>query len=296
MIFYLISCRQQSGSDSNVRTEDISQVTQTLQVAITNPTAFSTPITPNTLAPTISATQTPSIISPSLLTITQSSDPVSSIPTSTSAPGRIPVATPVVMGEVAIMTLTAVPQIVVSSTQEIAETTIISDTDIISSANIHYVFPVQPPEETTYYSEHHDYPATDIFAPYRSEFVAVTDGVIDEVSRNDSWDPATNDPALRGGKYVSLIGDDGIRYYGSHLDEVAPGIEAGIRVAAGTLLGYVGNSGNARGLPSHLHFGISPPTFPGDWEVRRGVVSPYTYLREIIRKNVQENRKELMLR
>ncbi|UCG23399.1 MAG: peptidoglycan DD-metalloendopeptidase family protein [Chloroflexota bacterium] len=148
----------------------------------------------------------------------------------------------------------------------------------LSATEFVYVFPIQPPEAASYNPGHHDYPATDIVAPYRSEFVAVTGGIIDELSRTDTWDPTTNDPALRGGRYVSLLGDDGVRYYGSHLDEVASAIEDGSRVRAGTLLGFVGNSGNARGLVPHLHFGISHPTFPGDWAVRRGELSPYPYL------------------
>ena len=141
-----------------------------------------------------------------------------------------------------------------------------------------YIFPIQPPDLAKYNPEHHDYPATDIFAPERSMFVAVTDGVIEELSDVDLWDPATNDPALRGGRFVSLIGVDGVRYYGSHLDEVASEIEVGKRVNAGALLGYVGNSGNARGIIPHLHFGISHPTFIGDWKVRRGEVPPFKYL------------------
>lgn len=143
---------------------------------------------------------------------------------------------------------------------------------------LRYVFPVQPPEVADYAAAHHDYPATDIFAPYRSVFVAVTNGVIDELSYEDTWNPAVDDPALRSGRYVTIIGDDGVRYHGSHLDEVVPGLAAGDRVVAGQILGYVGNSGNARGIAYHLHFGISPPTVAGDWETRRGVLSPYPYL------------------
>jgi murein DD-endopeptidase MepM/ murein hydrolase activator NlpD len=143
---------------------------------------------------------------------------------------------------------------------------------------LHYVFPIQPPEIASYSARHHDYPATDLFAPYRSNYVAVTGGTVDELSRIDRWGPATNDPAVRGGLYVSLIGADGVRYYGSHLDEVATGLEAGTHVTAGTLLGYVGSSGNARGIAPHVHFGISPPTFPGDWKIRRGTVWPFEYL------------------
>ena len=53
-----------------------------------------------------------------------------------------------------------------------------------------YYFPVQPPEVAAYSGYHHDYPATDIFAPTGSTFVAVTDGVIDELRTDDPWDPA----------------------------------------------------------------------------------------------------------
>ncbi|NTW02953.1 MAG: M23 family metallopeptidase, partial [Oscillochloris sp.] len=91
--------------------------------------------------------------------------------------------------------------------------------------------------------------------------------------------PAHDDAAVRGGISVALIGDDGVRYYGSHLSAVADGIDPGVRVAAGQLLGLTGNSGNARSTPPHLHFGISHPTTPDDWKVRRGEISPYPYLR-----------------
>ena len=37
-------------------------------------------------------------------------------------------------------------------------------------------------------------------------------------------------------------------------------------------------AGDARGGPTHLHFGISPPCPDKEWSVRRGVVWPYPYL------------------
>ena len=79
-----------------------------------------------------------------------------------------------------------------------------------------YIFPVQH-VEVNYGKFHHDYPATDIFCPEGSEFVAVTDGVVDFVSFKDIWDPKTDDPNNRGGLAVAIIGTDGVRYYGSHL-------------------------------------------------------------------------------
>lgn len=141
-----------------------------------------------------------------------------------------------------------------------------------------YIFPVRPSEVADYGSAHHDYPATDIFAPAGSDFVAPTDGRVDLVSRTDRWDPSDDDPATRGGLSVAIVGEDGIRYYGSHLREVVAGIKRGEDVRVGEKLGEVGNSGNARGVGAHLHFGISRPTYPTDWRVRRGQVSPFEYL------------------
>jgi hypothetical protein len=141
-----------------------------------------------------------------------------------------------------------------------------------------YMFPLQPVGVADYQQGHHDYPAVDIFAPIGTPFVAVTDGVIDALSREDLWDPTANDGALRGGLFVSMVGDDHVRYYGSHLSAVVPWLKPGMRVHAGQILGYVGKSGNARSTDSHLHFGISHPTFPEDWAVRRGEVDPYPYL------------------
>ncbi|MDX6288115.1 MAG: peptidoglycan LD-endopeptidase LytH [Frankiales bacterium] len=131
---------------------------------------------------------------------------------------------------------------------------------------------------TSYGHSHHDYPATDIFAARNCRFVAPTNGVVDEVSYTDNWNSSTNKGADRGGRSVSIVGSDGVRYYGSHLQKVASGIRPGVRVTVGQLLGYVGDSGSARGTGTHLHFGLSWPTGPGVWWVRRGEVYPWPYL------------------
>jgi uncharacterized protein YraI len=141
-----------------------------------------------------------------------------------------------------------------------------------------YVFPLRA-ARYDYGAYHHDYPATDIFCPIGSEYLAVTDGVVDFVNREDRWDPANDDPALRGGIMIAIIGDDGVRYYASHLSAIAAGLAVGDRVEAGQVLGLSGASGNARSTPPHIHFGISRPTTPDDWRTRRGELSPYPYLR-----------------
>jgi murein DD-endopeptidase MepM/ murein hydrolase activator NlpD len=140
-----------------------------------------------------------------------------------------------------------------------------------------YIFPVRS-KAARYGSAHHDYPATDIFAPCGTRFVAPTDGVISEVSRRDTWSSRQNDGATRGGLSVSLVGVDGVRYYGSHLRAIAVGVRPGRRMTRGELLGRLGNTGSARGIACHLHFGLSPACGTGDWWVRRGVVRPYRFL------------------
>jgi murein DD-endopeptidase MepM/ murein hydrolase activator NlpD len=143
---------------------------------------------------------------------------------------------------------------------------------------LRYVFPVRA-TSVEYGPYHHDYPAADIFCPIGSEYVSTTSGVVDFVNRVDRWNPSTNMPEDRGGIMVAFIGDDGWRYYGSHLSGIAEGIEPGVHVTAGQVLGWTGDSGNAQGTPPHLHYGISRPTTPDDWQVRRGEIPPHEYLR-----------------
>lgn len=146
-----------------------------------------------------------------------------------------------------------------------------------SAAASRFTFPVQA-ANASYHRTHAVYPGADIFAACGTPVVAVTSGVILEVSRVDRFDKRGPRGPFNGGKFVSLRGDDGVRYYGSHLAEVAPGIEAGVRVRAGELIGTVGRTGNASNV-CHLHFGISPlcPAADG-WWIRRGVVWPAPYL------------------
>lgn len=141
-----------------------------------------------------------------------------------------------------------------------------------------YAFPIVDCTYT-YSRYHHDYPATDILAKKGCKYVAVTSGVIDEIRKVDTYNYKKPTPITKGGIYVSFIGDDGVRYYGSHLKKVAEGIEIGVRVEVGTVLGNVGDTGDARGTAPHVHFGISWPTTKRDiWWVRRGEVFPWRYL------------------
>ena len=107
---------------------------------------------------------------------------------------------------------------------------------------------------------------------------AITDGVVLEVSRVDSFDKRTSGGADRGGLSVSMLGDDGVRYYGSHLSAIEATVQPGVRVAAGGRLGLVGKTGNANDT-CHLHLGLSPVCArTADWWIRRGVIWPWPYL------------------
>ncbi|MEL7160691.1 MAG: M23 family metallopeptidase, partial [Bacteroidota bacterium] len=84
----------------------------------------------------------------------------------------------------------------------------------------------------------------DIFAPKGTELLALTDGTITRV----------NNGGL-GGKTVWLYDRErNLNYYYAHLDEQL--VQKGQRVWRGDVVGTVGNTGNARTTPPHLHFGI----------------------------------------
>jgi murein DD-endopeptidase MepM/ murein hydrolase activator NlpD len=138
-----------------------------------------------------------------------------------------------------------------------------------------YAFPVVG--NNSYAHSHHDYPATDIITKCGNKVVAVTTGTILDVTKVDKWKASVNAGATRGGLSVSLLGDDGVRYYGSHLSVINAGITPGARVTTGQALGQTGDTGDASAC--HLHFGISPPCAKvGDWWTQRGTIFPWPYL------------------
>jgi murein DD-endopeptidase MepM/ murein hydrolase activator NlpD len=99
----------------------------------------------------------------------------------------------------------------------------------------------------------------DIFAKKRTPVVAVCNGII--ISSG-------NTP--RGGKILWL---QSFRYpwraYYAHLDDQK--VHAGQVVKKGEVIGTVGNTGNAKYTPSHLHFGI--------YKLFGGAVNPLSYVK-----------------
>jgi peptidoglycan LD-endopeptidase LytH len=144
-------------------------------------------------------------------------------------------------------------------------------------SNYTYSFPVAGCR-VTYQRKLLVLPKTTIWAAKGCAFVAPVSGVVDEVNTRNRWAPSTDAGAHREGRFVSIIGDDGVRYLGGHLDSVADGIRPGVRVGGGQVLGRVGTSGNARDTGANLYFAISWKTGPSLWWVRRGMVEPWDYL------------------
>lgn len=85
----------------------------------------------------------------------------------------------------------------------------------------------------------------DIFAPRGTPVRAAAPGFVYRI-----------DDLSLGGLSVTIFGDGGRRYFYTHFDSVPPELREGQRVEVGDLIGYVGNSGNAAGTPTHLHFGV----------------------------------------
>jgi murein DD-endopeptidase MepM/ murein hydrolase activator NlpD len=144
-----------------------------------------------------------------------------------------------------------------------------------ASTKITYAFPVIG--NNSYGHVHHDYPATDIITKCGNKVVAATSGTIINVVRKDTWTARKNLGATRGGLAVAILGDDGVRYYGSHMSAIDASIRIGVRVKTGDTLGKTGDTGDASAC--HLHFGISPPCAKGsDWWNQRGTIWPWPYL------------------
>jgi murein DD-endopeptidase MepM/ murein hydrolase activator NlpD len=99
----------------------------------------------------------------------------------------------------------------------------------------------------------------DIFAPRGTPVLAATAGYITRTGETP-----------RGGRVVWLAAaEGGSHIYYAHLDKQL--VQSGQRVQAGDTLGLVGNTGNARTTPPHLHFGI--------YRAGRGAVDPLPFVR-----------------
>jgi murein DD-endopeptidase MepM/ murein hydrolase activator NlpD len=108
-------------------------------------------------------------------------------------------------------------------------------------------------------SEGRRHEGIDIFARRGTPVLSTTEGIVTRVGAN-----------RLGGLVVWVLGPGGQRHYYAHLDRHAD-VTAGMRIEAGRLLGYVGDTGNAKGTPPHLHYGVYDTG---------GAINPFPLLRK----------------
>jgi murein DD-endopeptidase MepM/ murein hydrolase activator NlpD len=135
-----------------------------------------------------------------------------------------------------------------------------------------YVFPVYGPSSFTDTfgafrgdvagNWHH---GDDIFAALGAPILACADGLVFSVGWNDV-----------GGNRLWLRDEQGNEFYYAHLSAFTPLAKNGLHVKAGEVLGFVGNTGDAQGTPTHLHFEVHP--FSLLFMGYDGAVNPTPYL------------------
>jgi hypothetical protein len=105
----------------------------------------------------------------------------------------------------------------------------------------------------------------DLVAPYGTPLLAVADGTLFSVGWNDI-----------GGWRLWLRDHSGNEFYYAHLSAYSPLAVNGRQVKAGDVLGFMGNTGDARASAVHLHFEIHPlGLLSMGYD---GAVAPYPFL------------------
>lgn len=99
----------------------------------------------------------------------------------------------------------------------------------------------------------------DIFAARGTPIQSTTQGIVRKVGKNNL-----------GGRVVVIVGPGGAGHYYAHLEDYAD-IVPNDWVNAGDIIGYVGDSGNAKGTPPHVHYGIY---------INGSAVNPYPLLKK----------------
>ncbi|WP_201549918.1 M23 family metallopeptidase [Psychrobacter fjordensis] len=99
----------------------------------------------------------------------------------------------------------------------------------------------------------------DIFAARGTPIQSTTQGIVRKVGENNL-----------GGRVVVIVGPGGAGHYYAHLEDYAD-IAPNNWVNAGDIIGYVGDSGNAKGTPPHVHYGIY---------INGSAVNPYPFLQK----------------
>jgi murein DD-endopeptidase MepM/ murein hydrolase activator NlpD len=101
----------------------------------------------------------------------------------------------------------------------------------------------------------------DIFAPRGTPVRSTTEGLVVRVGTN-----------RLGGQIAAVLGPGLHVHYYAHFDRFGA-FRPGDVVRPGDILGYVGDTGNAKGTPFHLHYGVYTPM--------RGAINPWPLLKDL---------------
>ena len=113
-------------------------------------------------------------------------------------------------------------------------------------------------------SEGRRHEGTDIFAERGTPVRSATRGFVYRIEN-----------LSLGGNTVTIVGGGGRRFFYTHLEGFAEDLQEGQYVTPETVIGYVGNSGNAAGTPPHLHLGVYGGDLQEcDWDA----INPYPLL------------------
>ena len=171
---------------------------------------------------------------------------------------------------VAVMVLTLMPAGVAGASSDYEQ--VVDITFPLAGDNTYIDDYHQPRGDGTRYHK-----ATDIMAPMGAGVHAAVGGTIAFITGLDGVPPSY-------GYMISIDGDDGRRYNYIHLGHqdsgpevaYAPGMDRGVRVSRGQLIGYNGCSGNASCSWPHLHFEIVDPAVTDPYGTNR--INPYRSL------------------
>lgn len=104
---------------------------------------------------------------------------------------------------------------------------------------------------------------------------SMSDGVVEQIG----W-------LKLGGYRIGIRSPGGVYFYYAHLYSYAPGIKKGMKIQAGDIIGYMGDSGYGKKegtvgkFPVHLHLGI----YRNDRLHGEYSINPYQFLKNTLRK------------
>ena len=127
-----------------------------------------------------------------------------------------------------------------------------------------YVFPVAGGASFSndwggYRSDTGFHQGIDLFSACGTPLVAVHEGTVGRMGWN-----------RLGGRRIWINDTNGNSFYYAHMSAYAAGLSEGMHVAPGTIVGYLGNTGDAQGTACHLHLQVHPG---GGW-----AVPPFEYV------------------